>query len=541
MRRTFVLLLFLILSACTFRFEWIVDRPAVTPVTETTTVSPTATIPASASPTNTQAPTAIPTNTPTIIPTLAPTLNPTPTQENLNRIRITTNTNIRVSENGTICRTAIANSQFNVLSRSGDWLQIADNNCNPAWLFNGSWIVFVSGSFDNVPESRARAQSRIGYNTLEVFDREYHFAHLERICPAFMLYMDNLNLAVEAYERLNPVCGTEVIHRDWHPSDGSEYQVRTAQEFVNRWVSQGHTQIIRYTTNEPSCSSNNCILWRNHEVEIARLARQAGFTVVLANTGVGKYSPEQVVSGLFNPIVQAALDYDHYLGFHEYTGVDLSFGFGQIPLEALNDPVFMSPENWRDSVDFAFASPFLAQSAIDEIPFGLEQMQEFYAAQEFIAQAIDTECGLLPSYWHLGRSFWILLWYQCSTGNDELPVIVHTEWGWDRLDDIAHVVNPLRDTYGHPDFNVQLRGWRSLEFIWEWYYPEWTMAETAINQMEFAVNLYPDNHYFLLFTWSDSAGRDWTRDGFSWGNYGDSVTIEFHRLLEQNPITNIQN
>ena len=519
-KRILIFFIFLLLTACSgdeslyvlvFKLDRADSTETATPVSPTATVSPT--------------------GTPT--PTITPTVEPTPTQENLNRIRITANTNIRLSPNGTVCRVGTANSQFNVLSRQGDWLQIADSTCSPAWIFNGSWVTFISGSLGNVPVSQANSQNRLGYNVLGVTDQTYHFAHLQAICPRYMLYMDNLALAIEAYDRLHESCGTNIIHRNYSSFEGEEFLNRTPSQIVSQWIAEGHPEIIRYSTNEPSCGGNTpCSVLVAHEVELARLARQAGFTVSLGNLGVGKFSPIEVTNGVYNPLIRAIVDYGHIFGAHEYTWGCLCFGFGTLAKSALNQPNLMQAAFWTPSIPYAF-TPFNSQRYEVQLDYGTEAMQAAYA-NAYVAQAMaQLTCGNLPSFWHLGRSFWILLWAECTLGIDSSQIkVVHTEWGWDYLSDINDVIEPLRNQFAHPQYKYNLRGWRSLEYLWAFYWGDWSMEEAAYNQIEWAVDKYPENHSFLLFAWSDDRNRDWTLSGFSFGNYGDPVTIRLHRLIE---------
>ena len=513
MRRLIVaVMLMLFVTGCTMRFPIVIEFafPAIEwsgDVTDTPTISPTSTATGTpqatqtASPTVTNTVTVSPTFVPTETATITPTIDPSPTRENVNRVQVEFTVNIRQSPDGAIIGSAPAGTIFEVFAQRDTnstlcpdvWLDTGNG-----WICNGSWVEFISGSLGNVPVSQAQAQGRIGYNTLEVFDEDYYLAHARALCPAYMLVMDNLALAVRVYEELNPLCGTQVIHRDWHPTDGDEFQVRSPQEFVLQWERQGHKHIIRYATNEPSCGGGTpCSVLVAHEVELARLARDAGFTVVLGNFGVGKYSTEDVKAGVYNPLIQAIVDYGHIFGAHEYTWGCLCFGFGQMPTD-----FFFSP--------------------------GLMQAEQWITIPSFDALV----CGTLPPYWHMGRSFMILHQAECDLGIDASQItVVHTEWGWDYMGDIDPVIQALRQDFAHPQYEFNLRGWRSLEFLWQFWWDDSSMAESAYLQMEWAIAQYPDNHYFLLFAWSDDPNRDWTRAGFSFGNYGDGVTIELHQLL----------
>lgn len=496
MRKYAIVIIMLLLAACL-------------PVTSTPDVTPVATV------------TYLPSNTPE--PT--ETIDPTPTQEiaAIGVAYTTENSWVRsdpsVQDDNRV-RIVREGTTLTVYRVYEQWLLV-----DGGWIYNGEWVIY--------PYEESQT-SRVGYNTLEVYDTDYFFEHLEKLCPRYMLFIDNLSLAIETYERLHDTCGTDVIHRDYSRFEGDEYVRRTPQQFVNTWVAQGHPEIIRYTTNEPSCGeATSCTRLVEAEVETARLAREAGFTISMLNMGVGRQSLSDVINGVFNPAVQAALDYDMILGFHEYTFGSLSFGFGTEARESLFDPVTMQPENW-DYVPFSFVPNTWEAQTIDPQTFGEEELQRYINETEyftFYSAYAANDCGTLPSYWHLGRSFWIELWYSCTVA-DELPTVVHTEWGWDYMADVNDVLNPLAEQYGMDRFSGDMRGWRSLEDLWSFWWPQWSTQEAAYNQIEYAIANYPQNHYFLLFAWSDNPDRDWTRAGYSFGNYGDAVTINLHKLME---------
>lgn len=522
------IILLLVLTACSVEESgWFIIGVRYVPdstepeITETVGATSTG-APATGTPTATVV---VPTETPTNSPTATATLEPTPTREVLRQVTLTANVNLRQNpvSGSTVLTVIPSGTALGVFAEDGDYLQVTYQSF-AGWIFNGSWVIEV------VEVPGGNLNQRVGYNVLGVSDQGYALNHWLAYCPEYLLFMDALEFANHVEQTLRESCGTRVIHRTWHPSDGSEFLVRTPSEFVNGWVAEGYPNLIRYTTNEPSCYED-CNALIAHEIEIARLAREVGYTVVLANTGVGKFSPNAVTSGQWNPLVQAAIDYNHLLGFHEYTQPVLAFGFGQWPQEFLLDRNNVQPNLWPQSVPFEFA-PFSSQLIEDPLPFGLEMLQAYYA-DNATAQVVG-ECGALPGYWHLARSFMILLWFECTTGIDTSTLeIVHTEFGWDRLGDIDLTMSQLRTQYGHPDYEFNLRGWRSHELLWNWYYPNWSTEQAAYEQLMHAVSMYPSNHHMLLFAWADDPNRDWNRWGFGFGNHGDPAAIGFHRLLEQ--------
>jgi hypothetical protein len=135
------------------------------------------------------------------------------------------------------------------------------------------------------------------------------------------------------------------------------------------------------------------------------------------------------------------------------------------------------------------------------------------------------------------------LFYQCTQAKAlgiadfntvVLPQIVLTEWGWDYMADVNAVMNPLLNQFNNPQFTGS-GGWREMELLWRHWWTTWTPQQAAYEQIKWAIDIYPDDYNFLLFTWSDDPNRDWTRSGTSFGNYGDGTVLAFHRLMESPP------
>lgn len=373
---------------------------------------------------------------------------------------------------------------------------------------------------------------RISYNVngYAVPDRPYLLQHLRALQPTTVLVMDDLILAGEVAKQLP---NTIVIYRGYSSHEGSEWNYKTPQQFVERWQSdrrfldthgyQEQRNIIFYTTNEPSFGGNYSVQsFVTHLVETMRLARQAGLTIVAGNYATGMVQPEWITSGLFDPYIKALHTYGHYHGAHEYTTPTLAFGVGQWSLECLLDAACVQPKNWAtaNQIPTAYWNVAQAQSDIDGFRyFGSVVLNQFN---------VQSTTQMLPPYWHLRRNDWFLL--RADTIGVPRMRIILTECCHDFMADIRIVTDNLKSRFGMTEYMNDLRGVNSHERLWhEFYYPQWTFAEAIYHQLVWADSIYPPEYIgFDLFTWSRNG--HWLHADFSGLENPDLYNL--HRMLE---------
>lgn len=165
--------------------------------------------------------------------------------------------------------------------------------------------------------------SLIGYNVHSIltYGRGYSaseqaslWSHLERLKPASLLFLDNLDWSREAKRRL-PDC--VVVWRAWRPDDGSLFDKITPQQFLNSTVRDAAAAgIVIQALNEPDGYGDLRKLagWC---AELMDAATIAGVRLVLPNFGVGHPDTNRLaeLDALWQAFKRNPL---HYYGCHEY-------------------------------------------------------------------------------------------------------------------------------------------------------------------------------------------------------------------------------
>jgi hypothetical protein len=465
---------------------------------------------------------AVPSQTATVSPTVtatptataSPSATPTATESQarattLNRLNIRSGAGTSFSIIGVLP----VGQTVAILGRNADnsWLQIgADRWINSQFVtitgnLNAAPVI-VPPTPEPTPTQEILGRTRISYNVNAeaIPDRVYLRAHLIRLCPTTVLFMNGMAFAVEMEQALRS-CGTRVAHRTYSIYEGDEWVRRSPQEIVNAWIAEGHPEIVRYSVNEPSYGGNHSIQsFVASQVELMRLARNAGFTVIVGNNAVGSWRFEDILAGHYDPMLQAIAEYGHYLGLHEYTQTILPFGVSQWPREWLLDPNRVQPANWP---------------TVEQLPLAMQY--------DPVIRAMNC-----PRYYHLRRGDCFLL--RADKIGVARPRIWLTEWSWDSLADIKASIEPLRNPFcviagTRPSYLCDLRGVNTYERLWGYYYPQWSFAEAACQQIKWGISIYPPEYIGMnLFTWS--VNPHWLHSDFS--GRGNADMYQLHICLE---------
>jgi hypothetical protein len=443
---------------------------------------------------------------PTLVPTVAtatqtarPTATASPTA--LAGILATTTANVNLrsiptTANNTPIRVLPTGTQIRLIARLADntWAKTSEG-----WVYTQN--LSISDNLNSLPiwtpeptpTQERLGKSRISYNANgnAIPDMSYFLSVMTSPCKTTALIMDNLNLAVQI-KQLCP--DTIVISRSWSALEGDEWYYRSPQNFIEQWQREGHPEIIRHSTNEPSFGGTRSLAqFAATETELMRLARQAGFTVTVGNFSVGYYQPEQINSGGFDSYLRAINQYGHYLGLHEYAVIALPFGVGQWPVEALLD---------RNRVQVAI------WPTVQMLPIQLQN-------------------GQLPNYWYLRRGDWFLL--RADAIGIARPRIILTEFAWDNLPNIKSYIEPLRQQFGIDRYFRDMRGINTYANVWRWYWPDWSMGKAACEQLIWSDAIYPPEYLgFDMFSWT--ANPQWAQTDMS--GRENSALFEMHACLQ---------
>jgi uncharacterized protein YraI len=498
------ILLLLALTACGAVVTVRIQLPDAPP---TATASPSPTITNTARPTNTA--TARPTNTTTPTATASPTVT-----QGAPSVTTLVNLNLR---NGACATCAVltvipANRDVQLYGRSSDsaWLNVQHGTFRGWVSSNASFVRINNATLGNLPivgqatatptvqpteddpTPTREVMSRIGYNINgeAVPNMTYLLEVMTSPCKTHSLVMNNLSLAV----RIKELCPeTYMVSRNYSACEGDEWVCRSPQSFVNQWIAEGHREIIRHSTNEPSFGRGRRLEeFVAKEIELMKLARANGFTLAMGNFSVGIYEPEDINAGLFDHYIRALNQYGHYLALHEYAVAVLPFGVGQWQTSALLDRTRVQPASWP---------------RVSELPTRLIN-------------------GQLPGYWYLRRGDWWLL--RADAIGVPRPRILVTEFGWDNLPNIKPAIEPLRSQFGIDRYFDDMRGVNTYQRLWPHYWPNWSFARAACEQLLWADSVYPSEYIgFALFTWSTNP--HWLQTDFSGQENG--AMYELHDCL----------
>lgn len=165
----------------------------------------------------------------------------------------------------------------------------------------------------------------IGYHVHQVltYQRPYSaedkaklWAHLDKIQPSALLFLNNVDDAWQAKSRY-PSC--VVVHRSHYSEEGGLYKTISPQQFYDRHAAEGHNGVVVNCLNEPSgyLSSDEHKRMAGWCADVMGLFGKAGIPVVTPNWGVGH--PQENSYADFNELWDAFKAWPlHYLGAHEY-------------------------------------------------------------------------------------------------------------------------------------------------------------------------------------------------------------------------------
>jgi|GEM_PF-5155625 len=306
-------------------------------------------------------------------------------------------------------------------------------------------------------------------------------AHFEAANPRAVLVMNNFDLAVQLHQLSGGK--TVIIHRDYTTDEGFEWVKRPISHMLQEWDKQGHPEIYRYSTNEPSWRDEDGMRLQDfvaNQVQLGDEAYQRGFSVVLGNFSVGKFQPEDVNAGVYDPYLEMLGRHKewHFGGTHEYQTAHI---FAE---HLRNDP-------------HGFPKNLIHRDVLKK--------DNWMSAEEI----------KLQSRWFMGRYDWLL--ERAEKIGAPLHRVIITEWGWDttinnQTDSLDEVKNYFQQ-FKHNNLDIP-RGFRGLKRYASHLYPGWSFDEFLYEQLAAAdERIYDENyHSLLLFTWSSSP--DWvTFDG----------------------------
>jgi hypothetical protein len=319
------------------------------------------------------------------------------------------------------------------------------------------------------------------------FDREALLRHLEATRPYTYGFLQDAGLMAEALRRVPElkVAGLRTYRQDeekqfWKYGQAKITELLDAHLAAQAYLGFDLERGYLYVGNEDDWSTvdilKKSLAWY---VDLMRAARAVGVHCIVANFGVAKAPQAWIDAGYFDVLLAEFEDGFHALGAHEYYGAVGPAGCAGRYASMHVNKEEAQPKWW--------ASPY------------------------------DVQIGSMAGNWLVGRIFW---WFdRCDTLHMRRPRTIITETGSDRLDDLEHVrlsedslpVNVYQilenahkrwsDERQHYDIvpwpHVGMRGWDTLQWVWEDYYGDtqgWSWQRAAFEFQKWQLFIYDDTY-----------------------------------------------
>lgn len=345
---------------------------------------------------------------------------------------------------------------------------------------------------------------RFGFNVngQALGDVAYFLDFVSKLRPSWMLVMSNPDIANQVYQVTDGQ--TEVIHRVWSEKEGHQWKQQSPESYAAELMAGKDKHLWKYILNEPGGGSNEQDVRKMCDwiARVVEIMTDGGHKVVAANFSVGSWQDWMIGKGAYDRLLSVLSERREVakFGIHEYTGIVLPLGVGAWDRWDLLDREKMQPHNW----------PRL------DTKLGTGQHLGDYTKEH------------VPVLYHLLRSHWFQRRVVDVLKLDPVEFVL-TEYGWDRLGDLAagqnHIYDALLKRYGASHNHFELHGAYTLANVWNHYWPEWSTSEAVFQQFKWSDTIYSSDYLsFLPFMWS--FGDLWDRRGFNFG-----ADRELHRMM----------
>ena len=345
---------------------------------------------------------------------------------------------------------------------------------------------------------------RWGFNVNgnRVGDVNYFLQFTERISPNWMLIMSNTQLAERVLEVTNGQ--TQVIDRAYSPKEGTQWQTQSPASYAAELMAGNRKHLWHYILNEPNTGNDiNAVRKRNDWLaDVVEIMVGQGFKVIVGNLAAGSFENWHIDQGAYDRLLKVLSDNRESakFGIHEYTAIVLPLGGGRWSQWDLLEREKMQPQYWPR----------------------LDHPNPDFRMQDYTTKFVGN-------YYHLFRSHWLQMRVINTLG---LPPVefVHTEYGWDRMPDMAqgqnHIYDAVKKRYGVSEPFNDLRGAYTHGKVWKYYWPNWSTSQAILEQFKWSDENYNEWYSgFLPFMWS--FGDNWDNiDGFNFG-----ADRELHEMM----------
>lgn len=346
---------------------------------------------------------------------------------------------------------------------------------------------------------------RISFNINgnSIRDTNYLIGILKNIRPNSVLLSGNTNIANDIYETLS---GDKILilkkiveknEKYWESISPNDYVAK-----ISDWGKAHKSQayflgVDSYTGSYQQSQISKMLNWW---IDVMEISFSNGYKLAIGDfTSMNTIMESDIKSGIWDRFINAMIHYKswHILAVQEYTTAILPY-----PISSKNSNQHYTILDKNKNRPDLWKTEYVPKITNDEYP----EIDNIYRTAYINLRCDEIKTGRLPF------------------------VVTHAAWGYDKTQNRDGSLDKLRSKY-----NTKLSGINSYNSIWNDYYPFWSHAKSAIQQLHWLDNnVYPDEcRGLMLYSW-DSLWENNEND------LSDPKLLEFHKLLIEYSTGNIK-
>lgn len=297
---------------------------------------------------------------------------------------------------------------------------------------------------------------------------------IEKLQPDWTLVSGNLALTKDIQSVLSGI--DNVIYRDpeLERVDYVWKLTTSARDYVDLLIAHQDKSLVLYVLDSPVAHKADIRRFSNWMIEVITQLTDLGYKAVVGNMIMSQWETWEIEQGGLDPLLSLIAERRDKvsLGIKEYTGIVLPYGAGLWNKWDMLDRSKMQREWWPT----------------------YRHVNESYRVPN------PDKIHVTPGQ-HFMRSKFLQYRVTDVLGYDPIPMIL-TDFGWNRPSDMIsgqnHVFDALAKRYGVADGYPTLDSVNTLANIWNYYWPQWSTSQAAVEQLVWANEYYTADYEAIL-------------------------------------------